>query len=287
MEEVKILKHHPKEYYNRLCTYKKYCFHYLDERQVDFKDTFNKFQVKEDSLQVLAIGTGNGDADVPVIDMMTDKQFHINYIVVEPDADEIEKFKLLVASKQEQGDWKSVNFEFNQTTIENYLKEAKKAQVKVNFDIIHAIHSAYHITHHASVFADLYGHIGKEGILVNTMIAGPQEMVNAKAMEMNFGTRECPGSASFRHMIQRSLPDVEIITKYRKSYCSVDECFKEYSKDGNMLLDFFVQIIDFRKHVTEDALSDFMAFFREECCYEKDGQLILDSDEEDIVIFKK
>ncbi|XP_070534548.1 histamine N-methyltransferase-like [Ptychodera flava] len=286
MEEVKILKHHPKEYYNRLCTYKKYCFHYLHERQVDFKDIFDKLQVKKDSLQVLAIGTGNGDADVPVIDLMTNKQFHINYIVVEPDAAEIEKFKSLVASKQEQGDWKSVNFEFNQTTIENYLKEAKKAQVKVNFDIIHTIHSAYQFTDHGSIFADLYDILGNRGILVNTMVAGPQEQVNAKAMEINPGTRECPGSASLRRMIQRRLPDIEIHTRYRKSYCSVDECFKEDSKDGNMLLDFLVQVVDFRKHVKEGVLSDFMAFFRAHC-YVKDGQLILDSDEEDIVIFKK
>ncbi|XP_070573691.1 histamine N-methyltransferase-like [Ptychodera flava] len=229
----------------------------------------------------------NGNTDVPIIDILHSKQCNINYIVVEPNVAEVDKFKSLVASKQEQGQWTRVRFEFHQTTIENYLEESQRRVAEDNFDIIHTIHCVYTMPDPGAIFVGLYGRLQKGGMLLNTMAAGSLEQLYVKEREINPALRSCVGSASLRRIIQRRLPDVEINTIYKKMALLADECFKEESREGNMLLDFLTYTLDFRKSVSETVLSDFMAFMREECCYEKDGKLFLHKDDEDIVIFKK
>ncbi|XP_070550617.1 histamine N-methyltransferase-like [Ptychodera flava] len=285
---MKILYHYPEEFFNRYSIFMKYVSYCpREDQQTSLNETFGSFKLKRDSLRILAIGTGNGNADVPIIDILHSKRCHINYIVVEPILAELEKFKSLVASKQEQGQWTRVRFEFHQTTIENYLEESQRRVAEDNFDIIHTIHCAYTMSDQGDIFAGLYGRLQRGGMLLNTMAAGPQERLYAKATEINPESHPCAGSASLRRMIQRKLPDVEITTIYKKIGLLADECFKEESREGNMLLDFLTYTLDFRKSVSERVLSGFMAFMREECCYEKDGKLFLQKDEEDIVIFKK
>ncbi|XP_070554932.1 histamine N-methyltransferase-like [Ptychodera flava] len=287
-KRVKILYHHPEEFFNRYSILMKYVSYYSEEdQQRSLNETFGNFKQKGDSLRVLAVGTGDGSADVPVIDILQSKQCNITYSVVEPMVAEVEKFKSLAASKQEQGQWTRVRFEFYQTTIENYLEESQTRVAEDNFDIIHTIHCAYTMSDPGGIFAGLFGRLERGGMLRNTIAAGPLEKLLAKAKEIHPVSRQCVGSASLRRMIQDRLPDVEINTIYKKIALLADECFKEESREGNMMLDFLTYTLDFRKSVSERVLSDFMEFMREECCYKRDGKLFLHKDEEDIVIFKK
>ncbi|XP_070555690.1 histamine N-methyltransferase-like [Ptychodera flava] len=287
-KEMKNLYNNTEEYFNRLRIFKKYMSYCpKEDQQTSVYETFENLKLKRDSLRVLAVGAGDGNADVPIIDILHSKQCHINYIVVEPIMAELEKFKSLAASKQEQGQWSRVRFEFHQTTIENYLEESQTRVAEDNFDIIHTIHCAYNMSDPQGVLAGLYERLQKGGLLLNTITAGPLEKLLAKIKMINPESRQCVGSASLRRMIQRRLPDVEITTIYKKNALLADEIFKEESREGNMLLDFLTQTLDFRKSVSKRVLSDFMALMREECCYEKDGKLFLHKDEEDIVIFKK
>ncbi|XP_070556573.1 histamine N-methyltransferase-like [Ptychodera flava] len=284
---MKTLYHYPEEYFNRLSIFKKYTSYSQEDQQRSLNETFGNFKPKRHSLRILAVGAGDGSSDVPIIDILHSKQCQINYNVVEPIVVELEKFKSLVASKQEQGQWTRVKFKFYQTTIENYLEESQTRVAEDNFDIIHTIQCAYAMSDPGGIFAGLYGRLERGGMLFNTMAAGPLEKLFAKGNEIHPESHKCVGSASLRRMIQRSLPDVEINTIYKKIALLADECFKEESREGNMILDFLTYTLDFRKSVSERVLSDFMTFMREECCYEKDGKLFLQRDEEDIVIFKK
>ncbi|XP_070574929.1 histamine N-methyltransferase-like [Ptychodera flava] len=283
----KPLYHYPEEYFNRLSVFKKYESYCKEDKQASLNETFGNFKPKRDSLRILAVGAGDGSSDVPIIDILHGNKCHINYSVVEPVIAEVEKFKSLVASKQEQGQWTRVSFEFHQTTIENYLEESQAKVAVDNFDIIHAIHSAYTISDQGGVFVSLYGRLHTGGMLLNTMVAGPMEKLLAKVNEIHQESHQCVGSATLRKIIQRRLPDVEINTFYKESALLADECFKEESREGNMMLDFLTYTLDFRISVSKSVVSDFMAFLREGCCYEKEGNIYLHMGEEDIVIFKK
>ncbi|XP_070555104.1 histamine N-methyltransferase-like [Ptychodera flava] len=254
-KEMKNLYHNTEEYFNRLRIFKKYMSYCpKEDQQTSVYETFENLKLKRDSLRVLAVGAGDGSSDVPIIDILHSKQCHINYIVVEPIMAEVEKFKSLVASKQEQGQWARVRFEFHQTTIESYLEESQTRVAEDNFDIILAIHSAYNMSDPEGVFAGLYERLQKGGLLLNTITAGPLEKLYAKIKERHPESRQCVGSAWLRRMIQRRLPDIEINTTYKKIALLADECFKEESQEGNMLLDFLTQTLDFRKAFLREYL---------------------------------
>ena len=90
---------------------------------------------------------------------------------MDPDESQVKDFKDKISSKQQQSQWKNVNFEFHQTTIEEYLTEAKKSEV-VGMDIIHAQHCAYHFSDPENVIVDLYRILNKGGMLFTIMSVG-------------------------------------------------------------------------------------------------------------------
>ncbi|XP_070539544.1 histamine N-methyltransferase-like [Ptychodera flava] len=287
-KELKLLQKYPTEFSARYDIFRK-CemFFPKDEQLRSFRETFSNLKIEKNSCRVLAVGPYDGAVDIPIIDALDSKQSRTEYIVVEPAAHELKKFESMVASKQEQGDWRKVDFEFHAKTIEAYLQETKTAKDKNDFDIIHTIRCAYCFTDPGSVFVDLYERLEKGGLLFNTISTGHLEKILKKADEVNPGSRRCVGVSNLRKVLQQKLPGIDINTTYRKSSLLVDECFKEESRDENLLLDFLVQTIDFRQNASEEVFNDFMTFMKEECCYEMEGKLLMRMDEEDFLIFKK
>ncbi|XP_070555962.1 histamine N-methyltransferase-like [Ptychodera flava] len=291
-QDLKALVLFPKEYFESYEVIGRYGYdkYSLSQHEKDVKDIFESFKFcgeADITLRVLAVGTSDGTTDIPIIDTLNSKYSRILYAVVEPDESQVQKFQTLVESKQEAGLWKNIKFDFYPITIEEHLRKTKIGKEPAGFDIIHLQHCAYFFTDPENTTVELYGRLNTGGMLFILLVVGAWEQIllhigNSVPDSMSPKI----GSATMREMIQRGIPDVKMQTQHRKASFKVDECFKENSKDGNMMLDFVVQLHDFRKTAPPEVFGDFMKFFKE-LCYEENSELYLPADDEIITVIKE
>ncbi|XP_070554950.1 histamine N-methyltransferase-like [Ptychodera flava] len=286
---MKALIDLPEEYHEGFSTMKRYGYNYAQgQREKDLKDSFEQFvfcRGPDSELRVFAVGSSDGNSDIPIIETLTIKHSSIKYIVVEPAECQIKKFQNLVTSKTEVGLWTNINFEFHQTTIEEYLNKIESGKATGGFDIIHLLNSAYYLDDPERVSMELYGHLNTGGMLFYTLLVGAWEKIYRRIAGV-VPIPMLPGSGALREILKRRIPDVKMHTRYREGRFKATECFREDSKDGNLILNFLVQIHDFRKAAPPEVVSDFMDSFKGSC-FEVNDDLYFPSDEEDIVIVKE
>ncbi|XP_077997396.1 histamine N-methyltransferase-like [Glandiceps talaboti] len=288
--EIKALINYPDIYFEKYNAVIKNGFFIVDEERIQhIVQTFEEFDIgKPSELRVLAIGTASGLLDEIIIDVLSRRFPKITYIVVEPDKDELQKFKDRDTSKSTQGQWQNVNMEFNLTTIEDYMEKRECAKSEEAFHIVHAIHCAYHFIDPYETVLQLYGTLEKCGMLLINLVKGPWEQTTAKVAEYFFDPRHhFIGTTIVREKLEERVKDLKITTKYRKKPIKVTGCFKEDSEEGNDILDFIVQIPDFRttnpKHVVDDVIT-----FMKIRCYQQSGDdMFFGADEEDLIIIKE
>ncbi|XP_070552083.1 uncharacterized protein [Ptychodera flava] len=118
-----------------------------DQRIAMYRNQIDKMKMKNVStLRVLSIGSGDGERESLFIDAILSRGYPIDYVVIEPSGDYTEKFEALAKSKQDQGQWNSVQFEFRTMTVQTYLHEIGQLTKQPNFDIVHCPQSAYFFT---------------------------------------------------------------------------------------------------------------------------------------------
>ncbi|XP_077991754.1 histamine N-methyltransferase-like isoform X1 [Glandiceps talaboti] len=286
--EIKTLIHFPDLYFKKYRAIVKNGWDIVDtERQQDMIKTFENFDGSNVSvLRVLAVGSGNGLVDEFIIGVLSKKFSTITYVVVEPDKDELQKFKDLATLKTNQGQWQNVNMEFNNATIEEYREKRNIAETKESFHIVHAIQCAYHFVDPASTLFNLYETLQKDGLLLIVMVKGSAEKVLEKVGEYYYDPKfHFIGSTFVRKSLEERFPDLKVSTKYRKKTIVVNECFKEDSQEGNDMLDLFTEILDFRKTAPKQLYDDVMKMI-DTHCIKSDGKIILSADEEDLIIVK-
>ncbi|XP_070555964.1 histamine N-methyltransferase-like isoform X1 [Ptychodera flava] len=291
-QDLKALVLFPKEYFERYEVISRYGYdeYFLSQHDKNLKDTFESFVFcgKADStLRVLAVGTSDGTSDIQIIDTLNSKYSSILYVVVEPAESQVQKFQTLVQSKQEAGLWKNVKFDFHSITVEEYLGKTKIGKEPARFDIIHLQHCAYHFADIEGTTVELYGRLNTGGMLFILLVTGAWEQMLLRMGNIVPESMSSKlGSATMRKMLQRRIPDVKMQTQYRKISFKFDEGFKENSEDGNMMLDFVLQVLDFRKTAPPEIVGDFMKFFKE-LCYEENGELYFPADDEIITVIKQ
>ncbi|XP_070554988.1 histamine N-methyltransferase-like [Ptychodera flava] len=251
-QEIKALIHFPNEYFEGLSKiYQNGVANFSSEREQDVMNACDRFvsrHNKEDMLRLLSIGPADGFFDIPVIDYLIKRFGKITYVVIEPENNQIQKFEDLVKSRNEQNLWTTVKFEFHQKTIEAYLKEIERGAALGRFDIILLLHSVYHIMDPANVFAELYGQLNRGGMLYCQIGVGPWEEVNIRVGNVISDPNITRiGSATLQKLLKHRMPDVKIHTQYRKMNFKAGECFNEESRDGKLMVDFLVQVHDFKK----------------------------------------
>ncbi|XP_070555967.1 histamine N-methyltransferase-like [Ptychodera flava] len=290
--DLKPLVLFPKEYFERYAVIRRYGFddRFLPQHQKTLKDTFESFvcyRNEDSTLRVLAVGSADGTTDIQIIDTLNSKYSSILYVVVETAESQVEMFKTVVESKQEAGLWKNLKFDFNPITIEEYLRKTKSEKQRNGFDIIHLQHCAYHFADIEGTTVELYGRLNKGGMLCALVVIGAwEEIILRFGNVISDSMSSQVGSPILREMLQRRIPDVKIKTQHRKIRVKVDECFKENSKDGNMMLDFVMQLLDFRKTAPPEVVGDFMKFFKE-LCYEENSEMYFPADDSIITVIKE
>ncbi|XP_070576168.1 histamine N-methyltransferase-like [Ptychodera flava] len=234
-----------------------------------------------------AIGSKLGVSDIPIIDVLINRFQRIDYTVVEPDEVEISRFKELVASYHENGKWNAVDFKFNMVTIEQYLQrlEDNVAAETTKFDVIHTQHCAYHFQNPEIVFEKLYWLLKENGMLFNVMDFGAWDDLAVKIQQMyNMPEMKSYSAATLREIMKSRLPEAYLRTILCRNI-KVNECFKEDSEEGNEMIDFLVQLLDFRKTALEENVNEVEEFLKKSCLH-SGRDMIFPANEEATVFVK-
>ncbi|XP_077995038.1 histamine N-methyltransferase-like [Glandiceps talaboti] len=287
MEESVPLSLHLKEY---CASFRVLQRHGLASRNAASTDDMNKLfgNIKVDpgkTLKVLAIGTSSGMNDVTIIDALVGCCHDILYTVVEPDEIGVEDFKAMVQSKGDK--WSRVTFDYHVQKIEEFLddRRSRDSDVKDMYDIIHALHLLYYVL--TPIYLDLYDMLGSPGIFLIRMITGVWSncLTTFRQHFKNPALLFWDGKMIEKDMA-RDLPGVKIDTTYRSSgHADVAKCFKEDSEDGNQMLDFIFECLNFRKSVPKEKQEFFLKYLKDQCSVSED-EILFPSQEMDFTIRK-
>jgi len=118
------------------------------------KTLLNRLPSK-DRLSVLSIGSGNGNFDLPLIEIPREKFNLIRYAALEPNKAQCEHFKATTAASPVP----NVRFTFRATPFETF-------RTRRRFDLIHLTHCLYYMPNREQVLLQVYKLLAKRGRII-------------------------------------------------------------------------------------------------------------------------
>ncbi|KAJ8028158.1 Histamine N-methyltransferase A [Holothuria leucospilota] len=191
------------------------------------------------TLSVLGIGSGDGKAEVKMLMHLMKKFRLVEFTVVEPSADEITSFKKLVEEQKKA--LNGVTFHWRQESLQDFCKA--NADGSKRFHFVSALHSLYFIQNKDLDFylKTIFGWTeGKMLIMqgaVNSIFSG---------LDKGFPSTSNPlRPFKLGNKIEDSLKTLGISfeTSVIPSECDITCCFDSDSRDGKLLLDFFLHVV--------------------------------------------
>ncbi|XP_070556138.1 histamine N-methyltransferase A-like [Ptychodera flava] len=287
--EIKFLLDHDKEYFERLNLVIANGFDTVHAQEFEnYKNILKKGNFNKDSvLKVLAIGTGDGQAEGLFCDAALSMGYTLHHTAVEQSEAEINKFKTLDETKKAEGHWRNVTFDFHHITVQQYLRDARHNGEQQHFDVIRCPECAYFFTDAGDIFVELYKMLNKGGMLWNNMTGGAAEQITKELARHSPVTLSLYGSSTLREILGERLPGVDLQVETLNYNIECEECFKEDSRDGNMILDFFTQILDFRKYASKEVVDSILVVMDKNSCRLANGKRALVDCQEHVIILKK
>ncbi|XP_002738772.1 histamine N-methyltransferase-like [Saccoglossus kowalevskii] len=284
-EEIKSLIYYPIHYHVTYDVVKKNGFNVDGERWAnDAKKTFARLDLDpSEEMNAITLGCGNGKVDESIINTLLEKYSKIRYTAVDPLPDELGKFEKM--AKDNEKKWQNVKFDFQATTVEEYLEKEKNK----TFGLIVISQSAYHFNDIEGTLAQLYNdNLVKGGMFFIKMVAGGWEKVFLKIGEYYCDPKfHFLGSETVKNMLKRRIPDIKLEVVGRDNLVDVTECFDEKSQDGGYMLECLTQVHDFRNFCKPEIKKAFMEYFRDECCNKDGDKFFLRAGEADLIAFKQ
>ena len=237
-------------------------------------------------INILSIGSGDGDMDVEILKIVNEEmQRHrpshaVNMFnrAVEPNMHALNQYKNTVATRlPKELSNASIVFDIDRPkTFEEYVANIKET---VEFDIIHFIHSIYHITDVEKALKYCYEKgLGNRGAIA-LILSGKDdtiELIKRSRGISHLGSEivEIVRQNGWRHEI------------YRKVYSTdVTEVFDEQSMEGNLMLDFFAHSEDFRLNDDPEKVKITLECIKEMSTFE-DGKFLAKKHNDVHIIFK-
>ncbi|XP_078691771.1 histamine N-methyltransferase B-like [Branchiostoma floridae x Branchiostoma belcheri] len=183
-------------------------------------------------VRVLGIGSGSGEVDSIILKKLLRHHDSVYSRVVEPSQDMIERYKTRVREDTSLG---AVRFDWRHQTAEEYLLTEEHTK----FNLIHAVHVLYHVSDLHATLRNMWEQLADGG---HMLIEIKSDNTLYRKMWRDFGEGDRLESV-FRTSsdVKQWFDDmgVSYVTSEDETNIDVTECFKENSKTGLQLLEFF------------------------------------------------
>ena len=197
---------------------------------------------------------------------------------IEPRLKALSIFQSSAQSWKRENNQSTVSFSWFSGTWQDYQEETKQNPEK--FHLIHFGQSIYYLQAEEALRDCLENRLVEDGLIV-CMIAGEDGPITRYYKEFNF-----------THCSTQTLIDVAAKNGWRHEvyhldqYVDVTTIFDETSVEGNLLLDFLTQTVNFRTVNDKKRVTEVIQFWLDNAVVSDDGRMLVQGKLGVIVIFK-
>ncbi|XP_068187748.1 histamine N-methyltransferase-like [Antennarius striatus] len=249
-----------------------------------FPDIMAKIVNGKLNLNVIGVGSGSGELDLQMFSALHHKypEMTVDNEVIEPNPQQLHDYKDLVS--QTPG-LDSIKFNWNEMKAEDFEEQWERKKGTKKADFIHMFQVLYFVKDPASTISFFQSLLNKNGQLLITLISGKADLIKMRnTYSKQLGTTE----------VNRSTGDIRCFLDSKgvsyRSYelpneVDITKCFIEGDEEGEMMMDFLTQVLDFSKTASPELKAGVMEFLRcPEFSVESNGKVLINVNYELIVL---
>ncbi|NWV26731.1 HNMTA methyltransferase, partial [Origma solitaria] len=231
------------------------------------------------TINVLSVGGGAGEMDLQILSKIRARypRVTINNEVIEPSADQISKYKEHVA---QASSLENIKFTWHKETAYEYESRMNVEKKTEKFDFIHMIQMLYYVKDVPATIRYFHSLLESQAKLFIILVSGNSGWATLwKKFGSSFPLEDlcsyvCAGD------LPRMLDSAGL--KYQlyelPSHMDITSCFTEGDKDGELLLDFLTETLDFAKTAPPELKHQLMEELRKPGCSEsRDGKVFFNN----------
>ena len=248
------------------------------------------------SFNILSVGSGTGEMDMEIMKIIEKelqksdqgRRMKIFNRAIEPNKCSCSLYKAVIENLPSPLDSECTEFEICQQTFQEYKDSQQHQENTVKFDMVHFIHSFYHVDIEQAMMHCFERELTEQGVLV-CLISGQDLIYWVKSKQNSqwhgrekdsekYETAEeiinIAKSNGWKHEIYSQEYDID-----------VTDVFDEKSTEGNLLLDFLIHTVNFRETADKQLVEDTLVLIKKLTTI-KDGKRFGDKKESLIIIYK-
>ncbi|XP_062055370.1 histamine N-methyltransferase [Lepus europaeus] len=237
-------------------------------------------------IKILSIGGGAGEIDLQILSKVR-VQFpgvHINNEVVEPSAEQITKYKELVAKTS---NLENIKFAWHKETSSEYQNRVMEKKVLQKWDFIHMIQMLYYVKDISATLKFFHGLLATNAKMLIILVSGTSGW---DKLWKKYGSR-LPQNDLCQYITSSDLTEMldDLGIKYEcydlLSTMDISDCFIDGNENGDLLLDFLTETCNFNTTAPPDLKAELMKDLQEpEFSIRKEGKILFNNNLSFIVI---
>nr|XP_054755091.1 histamine N-methyltransferase-like isoform X1 [Lytechinus pictus] len=208
----------------------------------------------------LGVGTGNGEYELHLLKQLSSRFPRIKHVVIEPSHEFIQEYQTEAATTSFNG---SIEFEWYEGTFQGY-KEKTLDSADGRFDFISAIHSLYYVENARETVKLLYDCLAPGGMMMIEMSddksSGQRMFADFPELQQMFTLKNWVTYSDVTGALHdMNIPFSRLVNPI---FFDITDVFDETSREGNLLLDFFTHVSNFRQTADSDLVKRVLQFLK-------------------------
>ncbi|NXT98183.1 HNMT methyltransferase, partial [Buphagus erythrorhynchus] len=231
------------------------------------------------TINVLSVGGGAGEMDLQILSKIRARYpgVTINNDVIEPSASQISKYKEHVA---QASNLENIKFTWHKETADEYESRMNAEKKTKKWDFIHMIQMLYYVKDIPATLRYFHSLLESQAKLLIVLVSGKSSWETLwRKYSSSFpseGLCSFISSADLPRMLDSAGMKYQLYEL--PSHLDITSCFIEGDKDGELLLDFLTEAIDFTKTAPPELKHQVMEELRKPGCSEvRDGKVFFNS----------
>ncbi|XP_064291330.1 histamine N-methyltransferase-like isoform X2 [Passer domesticus] len=231
------------------------------------------------AINVLSVGGGAGEMDLQILSKIRARYpgVTINNDVIEPSAEQISKYKERVA---QASNLENIKFTWHKETANEYESRMNAEKKTKKWDFIHMIQMLYYVKDIPETLRYFHSLLESQAKLLIILVSGKSGWETLwKKYGSSFPLEDLcifVSSADLARMLDSAGLKYQLYEL--PSQLDITSCFIDGDKNGELLLDFLTETIDFTKTAPPELKLKVMEELKKPGCSEiRDGKVLFNS----------
>ncbi|XP_004478324.1 histamine N-methyltransferase [Dasypus novemcinctus] len=237
-------------------------------------------------IRILSIGGGAGEIDLQILSKVQSQYpgIHINNEVVEPSAEQIAKYKELVAKTS---NLENIKFAWHKETSSEYQNKMMEKKEFQKWDFIHMIQMLYYVKDIPATLKFFHGLLAASAKILIILVSGTSGW---DKLWKKYGSR-LPRDDFCLYITSSDLMQTldNLGIKYNcydlPSTMDISDCFIDGNENGDLLWDFLTETLNFNTTAPPDLKAEILKDLQEpEFSVKEEGKILFNNNLSFIVV---